>query len=285
MTRRLVDGSYITSMSFNHCSLKAKSHSGAPGALVNIAQSIIMNNQVFDLLVHPGENSTYTLQFRAPQFQCTVLRHNSTILLEEPQMPNYGLISLAYASTFPSPLAAKTLVYSMSKHNVKSITTERSLNFTKTYKAHMETVEYSCKPCSMLHEVYLSFPRGVRSTKHTTSDPGPILDPVDIYDGDVRGRTDRVIHIDLAASPQALEAWRQRLIAALPVTNGRAILDALGSVLEVAWYAESSTPGVEECNQTHAFDNGTTIHECMNISNETEPSGNNTIGKSHDALR
>ena len=50
-------------------------------ALANIAKSIVINGQIFTLPRSPEENSTYSLQFRAPQFSCSILDQRSSIHL------------------------------------------------------------------------------------------------------------------------------------------------------------------------------------------------------------
>jgi hypothetical protein len=227
--------------------------------LINIAKLITASNEVLDLLVHPGENSTYNLQFRAPQFRCTVSQHNSTIPMEygEVDSGQYRgpyLRYLAFSSTFstpasPTPMQAESLLYSASQYSLHSIIEKRSLNNT------------SCKPYSMLYDVTISFPRGVRTIEHNISDSKVLPIPKDVLDENVPKNWPPGLYLSTYAEPQALEEWRQRALALVPVFNEWAILDALGTVLDVAWY--SGAPGYSEgCIQKYAFENGTTIHVC-----------------------
>jgi hypothetical protein len=169
---------------------------GPPGVLRNIAQSIITNDQVFDLLPHSGEHSSLNLQFRAPQFQCTVLVYNHSVPFEHPSDGSRTLTNLTFESKWHSD---QHLLYSVMKHDAKSLTVKRSPDNETTYEANMETFAQSCKPNSMLYNVTISFPRSVRQIQHTLSDARPVPDPVDVYDIDSQS-----IQLDLPAEPQAL---------------------------------------------------------------------------------
>jgi hypothetical protein len=162
------------------------------------------------------------------------------------------------------------------KHDVKSLTVKRSPDNETTYEANMETFAQSCKPNSVLYNVTISFPRGVRQIQHTLSDARPVPDPVDVYDIDSQS-----IQLDLPAEPQALRTWNQKVLDALPVSNEWALLDALGSVLDAEWYADTVVPSPSECTQRDNSGDGTTIHECFDDSLPlgTSPSLNNTGGK------
>jgi hypothetical protein len=161
------------------------------------------------------------------------------------------------------------------KHDVQSLTVKRSPDNETTYEANMETFAQSCKPNSMLYNVTISFPRGVRQIQHTLSDARPVPDPVDVYDID-----SQYIELDLPAEPQTLRTWNQKVLAAIPVSNEWALLDALGSVLDAEWYTDSMVPSLSDCTQRDNSGDGTTTHECFSISLGTYPSGNNTSGKS-----
>jgi hypothetical protein len=260
--------------------LSTKPCRAPPRVLVNVAQSIIRNDQVFDLLVHPGENSTYNLQFRAPQFRCTVSQHNSTIPMEYTGNGlDLRLTTLAFLSQYLppwdplslqvlTPSHPETLSYSVLKHEIKGIIVKGSLDNATTYEALVEAVEHFCKPYSMLYDVNISFLHGVRTINHKTSDLKAVPSPAVIYDDVDELREWPGFYLKMPAEPLVLEQWRQRVIAALPVFNEWAILDALGLILNVAGYTESSLPKLPDCIQNNALHNGTTVHLCESESNE-----------------
>jgi hypothetical protein len=188
--------------------------------LTNIARSIITVNQVFDLLVHPGENSTYNMQFRAPQYQCTVSQRNRTIPLEHGTIPieptglstDIQTESILTGVNFSASYQSEAQLFSVSRGDFHNIITKHNLDNTTTYEALMEVTEQSCTPYSMLYNVDISFPRGIRTITHTISNPKTLPNMDNIYDKyDLRGPWG--IYLDFPAKPHALEEWHQRIIA------------------------------------------------------------------------
>jgi hypothetical protein len=255
---------------------------------------------VFDLLGSPGENSTYNLQFRAPQFQCTVSQHNFTIPVVDTlhyedggAITGEGLPFLAFSSKLSmptpkfsmsplwTPIQSESLLYSVSNSEVNNIIVKRSLDNTTTYEALVEVVEHICRPYSMLYNVNISFTRGGRTIEHTVSDPKAVPNPVDLYD-EYEDGYHWGIDLCIPAEPQALTEWRQRIFAALPVSNEWAILDALGNVLDVAWYREVFLykPDTHKCVQRNAFDNGTMTYICESVGSDDGTHKNSTDCKS-----
>jgi hypothetical protein len=256
--------------------------------LVNIARSIITNDQVFDLLVHPGENSTYNLQFRAPQFQCTVSQYDTNVPLE---YTDSVLVGPYFSSKLESPKSNETCVYTVSKYSIHNVTAKRSPDNTTTFEAPVQVIEQSCKPYSMLYDVKISFPRGIRMIEHKISDPKALPNAVDIYDEYVPDSDTWGINLTMSAEPLrelALAEWRQRIFAAFPISNEWAILDALGAVLDVVAYNRMwfATPP-DECIQQDAFGNGTTIHVCLGGEDYEEGAlnDNGTASKSRVPIR
>jgi hypothetical protein len=241
--------------------------------LINLAQSITTNNLIFDFFGHPDENSTFNMQFRAPQFQCTVSTYNHSIPLfdispvnEEPFMPY-----LEFTSKWGSSLWDAN-VYTVEKHSIKSITVKSSPDNSTTYAARVETFKQSCKTNSMLYNITISFPRGVRKIEHTLSDARPMPDPVDIYDNDGSMLSMKIS----TAEPEALKEWKHRVAAAMQISNEWALLDALGDVLTFDWY---SGAGIY-CEQSEISENSTFTQDCLPIGYDGNRLPNNTGGKS-----
>jgi hypothetical protein len=255
-----------------HAQLDIKGGRGTSQVLINIAKSIMTNDQVFDLLVHPGENSTYNMQFRAPQFRCSVSRRNTTMPLES--TIDEGLVHLAFSSKLGSPSQNETVMYSMSKYYIERVI-RRSLDNATTYEALLTTVDQSCTPYSMLNDVNISFPRGIRTIEHRVNDPRAIPGAVDIYNQ----HAPSVLNLSNPADTHAVEEWRQRIFTALPVSNEWALLDALGAALKAEWYWEFFG-GVSGCVQNDAFENSTKIEVCSGLFDAGGPLPNSTGCKS-----
>jgi hypothetical protein len=228
--------------------------------LVNVAQSILINNQVFDLLAHPGENSTFHLRFRGPQLRCTVSRSSGSIPLEYITQNNDderddALIGLVFVSKWdPEPL-----LYSVTQHQIGNYTIQRSPRTVTSYEAIVETTEQSCKAMSVLYAVEVTFPRGVRTIQYSLSDIKPLPGQKDILD------EDSGIHgIELVLPPKsgALEDWHQRVLAAIPISNEWTLLDALGSVLTGKFYEGSPRPFPGNCRKRNESNNDTEIQDC-----------------------
>jgi hypothetical protein len=265
-----------------HTLLETKPYRGTTGRLLNIARSVIMNDQVLDLLVHPGENSTFNLQFRAPQFHCNSSVYNHSYPLEDPwTRPDAFLRIPEFASEWPWPGSDKdVLKYTIRKHSIESITVKRRQDNIATYDAQLETFEQSCWPISMLYNVTISFPRGVRKIEHKLSDARAIPDPKDVYDHNLGylGEGNNSIYIALPAEPKALEEWNQKIRTVLPVSNEWVLLDALGTILAGNTFQntmipipdgemdrgcrESHSPDCLSCKHRETAENGTIIYDC-----------------------
>jgi hypothetical protein len=210
--------------------------------LVNIAQSIITSNQVFDLLAHPGENSTFHLRFRGPQLRCNVSQSSGSIPLEyaspEDDKKNVGLV-------FVSKWNSKSLSYSVTQHQVGGFTIQRSPRNVTSYEGIVETTEQSCEAISVLYAVEVTFPRGIRTIKYSLSDVRSLPKQNDLFEN-VAGIFPG-IGLVLPPEPQALEDWHQRILAAIPISNQWALLDALGSVLRGKFYEYFPRVSPDKC--------------------------------------
>jgi hypothetical protein len=206
-----------------HMPFETKPCRRTSGRLLNIARGIIMNDQVLDLLVHPGENSTFNLHFRGPQFRCNSSVYNHSRPLEDPWIDPMRLLQIPeFVSEWHSPNSDNHLLkYIIRKHSIESITVERRPDNTTTYNAQLETFEQSCWPRSMLYNVTISFPRGSRKIEHTLSDARAVPDPKDIYDHRLPyiDGGNNSIYMALPAEPKALKEWNQKILTALPVSN------------------------------------------------------------------
>jgi hypothetical protein len=228
--------------------------------LVNVAQSILINNQVFDLLAHPGENSTFHLRFRGPQLRCTVSRRNGSIPLEYRAQDNpYDTDDVLTGLVFASKWDWKSLLHSVTQHQIGNYTVQRSPRNVTSYKATVETTEQSCEAVSVLYAVEVTFPRGIRTIKHSLSDTKPLPKHKDILD-----KENGVPFIELVFPPEsrALEDWHKRIRAAIPISNEWALLDALGSLLEGKFYEASPRSSPYQCRKRNDKNNDTETKDC-----------------------
>jgi hypothetical protein len=217
---------------------------------------------VFDLLAHPGENSTFHLRFRGPQLRCTVSRSSGSIPLEYRTQDNDdeyddALTGLVFVSKWDS----QPLLYSVTQHQIGNYTIQRSPRNVTSYEAIVKTTEQSCKAMSVLYAVKVTFPRGVRTIQHSLSDIKPLPKKQDILD---EGTGFHGIGLVLPPESRALEDWHQRVLAAVPISNEWTLLDALGSVLTGKFYEGSPRPFPDYCRKRNESNNDTEIQDCWN---------------------
>jgi hypothetical protein len=227
--------------------------------LVNIAQSVITSNQVFDLLAHPGENSTFHLRFRGPQLRCTVSRRSGSIPLEYRTQGNEKHPDdVMTGSVFVSEWNSNSLFYSVTQHQIGNYTVQRSPRNVTSYEASVETTKQSCEAMSVLYAVDVTFPRGIRTIQHSLSDIRSLPKYNDIFDNDeIPG-----IGLAIPLESQALEDWHERILAAIPISNEWALLNALGSVLTGKFYEDSPRSSSDQCRKRNNSNNATEIQDC-----------------------
>jgi hypothetical protein len=199
--------------------------SGPRQSLSNVARSILINNQVFSSIASLGENSTYHLQFRGPQFRCTRVDHNVSVPIDG-MVYNDGLV-------FESKWESESLRYSIAQHWLRDA--------NETYY-DVQSMKQLCEPVSMLYDIEVSFPRGLRKIEHSCSDAEPVQNKSRILGPN--GESE----LTLPAEPQVLHDWNQMLIAALPIVNQWALLDAMGELLVGKYYDGSHYDRTEGCD-------------------------------------
>jgi hypothetical protein len=238
-----------------------------------IAKSVVINNQVFTLPVNTGENSTYNIQFRGPQLRCTgPSYYNNTSPLEDYAGQDFlrrmlstpGLVSKwDWDSRWFTGMQEAPL-YSITKHEPLTVTAWcPSINST-SFEILRATTELICKPYSVLYDVKVSFPRGIQTIQHTTSDIKP-LTLMREYCDSVNSTLGYASVVVVPADAQALEAWNRRLHILLPLATEWALLDALGATLEDTIH-ELGLPifldtrwGPRWCNESSIWTNGSTF--------------------------
>jgi hypothetical protein len=151
----------------------------------------------------------------------------------------------------------ESLLYSVTQHQIGNYTVQRGPRNATSHEASVETTEQSCEAMSVLYAVEVTFPHGIRTMQHSLSDIRSLPKQKDIFD-DVTGMPG--IGLVLPPEPQALEDWHRKILAAIPISNEWALLDALGSVLEGIFYEYSSPRLLDHCLK----ENRTDMQECWN---------------------
>ncbi|KAL5115718.1 hypothetical protein ACEQ8H_006430 [Pleosporales sp. CAS-2024a] len=253
-------------------------YGGASVSLINIAKSIVIHNQVFNLPVYSGENSTFNLQFRGPQLRCTSPPdYNNTYPLE--YHSGHALevedeISISSGSLRTPVFVSKwdhirdsldAPLYSITKHVPLNVTARRTPTNVTSFQVSRLTSEMTCKPESVLYNIKVSFPRGIQTIQHTTSDRR-MLSPITEYSnnsalfpralvGAVHSILMATLH--LPASAQSLQDFNHRMRVLFPIVTEWALLDALGVLLNDEIYTEHIiAPGNPFCTESGVSANG-----------------------------
>jgi len=195
-----------------------------------VANAIKFNNQMFTLPGHPGENSTYNLQFRGPHFECITSQYNITLRLD------YSPREDLKVPVFISAWDRERLTYSLRQHMIGNYALQHNPNGSLLWTAYSKRIEQICEAKSALYNVSITFPRGVQTVNYSLSEVKSALKQTDLLG------TDLEILIELPPGTQVLESWYQRLATAIPMSNEWAILDALGTLIEGTCTQQLSIP-------------------------------------------
>jgi hypothetical protein len=250
-------------------------YNAAGSALTNIAKSAIINNQVFDLPVHPGENSTYNLQFRGPQLRCTSLSYyNNTSPLEYYSPKEVGDLPSLVTPIFVSKWdwesrwhqdSQDAPLYTVATHEITNYTAQRTSKNETSFQGFGTTVEQSCKPYTVLYDVNVSFPRGIQTIQYSRSNLEKLASMMGYAHAfNISGVTMEILA--LPAEANVLQAWNDRMHTLLPLANQWALLDALGVSLEETIYVLEKgfnrQRGQTWCHLSSNSTNGTTFFNC-----------------------
>lgn len=233
--------------------------------MVNIARSIITGHEVFGLLVHPGENSTIGLQFRGPQFNCTVSQYNDSIPIEYRTLSKANLAhDVITGLVFASQWDSASLSYSVIQHRIGNYTVQISHENFISYKAFVEMTEQSCELMSVLYAVDITYPRGIQSFQYSLSDMRSLPKRKDVYNKLPKRFEDEGLWITQQPAPQVLQHWREEMLATWLNSNEWALGDALGSVLSGKFYEDSAPPSTKWCQKGKSPSNYTDTFDCWN---------------------
>jgi hypothetical protein len=204
-------------------------------AISNIAKRVMATNQVLSLPSYLGENSTYNIQFRAPQLRCNTTRYNSSIALQ------YDGSGFSHGGSTAPLLTARVFesswhlsdgnqrkrLFSVKRHRIMDYSFP--LPFPRgnaTYNASAEMEELHCQPYSMRYSLNITHLGGVQYTKHSIEDPKLLQFPENTAFGDKTAKEDmrNWPSLKFATDPQD---FIRRLSVMFPLCNELALLDAL----------------------------------------------------------
>jgi len=185
-----------------------------------IAQAIVFNNQMFTLPGHPGENSSYHLKFRGPQFRCTTKQYNSSVVIDYQQ--RVYLEVPMFATTWDQ----EQLLYSSKQYFISNYTVQGDPSNEIVGEANCRVEEQICIAYSVLYDVTITFPRGVQTVDYSFSGAKALPRKPDAMG------PKSALRLELPPKSQAYKDWYHELSTIIPNSNEWAILDALGALIE-----------------------------------------------------
>jgi hypothetical protein len=237
--------------------------SHARPALNNIAQSIMMGDRLLNTPSHTGEKSSYSLQFRAPQFQCNTSTSQDIMNLtsEDDSYPT------STGPNFMSSWSSYQSVYVVEKYVMRYIYASKRNQSRRVGVIDVQRLE--CRDVSALFDLHTTHPKGIQEIDRNITGmkalelpqhrigtgvsmpPAPYTNTSN-YGEDVRNLT--------------------KLVASkVPTMNEVALLDAFGRLAESksnqTCYARAKgsirpTSGSGDCRGHDILDDGTSILLC-----------------------
>ncbi|KZM24667.1 hypothetical protein ST47_g4146 [Ascochyta rabiei] len=139
-------------------------------ALVNTARTVLAAGQITSFPPSTGLNSTYRLNFRAPQMQCNTSEaiDDTFQLVSNSSDGRPAIFGLVYNS---SQTLGRSREMTATKRDILSFSTRYPYKVTSSITAVARTYETRCQPFSMKYDLNISYVNGLQDIKFSTSDP------------------------------------------------------------------------------------------------------------------
>jgi hypothetical protein len=223
----------------------------------------MMGDRLLNTPSHTGENSSYSLQFRAPQFQC-----NTSTSLEQLDLTNEDdAYPTATGPAFRSSWDSDESIFRVEKYLMKYIYTTQHNGSRHIGAVDVQRLE--CRGVSALLDLRITHPKGIQEIYRNTTDLRPLrlaqnriatgvsMPPAPYtntsnYGEDVRNFTEMVARL-------------------VPTMNEKSLLDSFGRLADgdsnQTCYAHARNsirrpPGGGECTEHGTLDNETAILLC-----------------------
>jgi hypothetical protein len=226
---------------------------GARPALANIAQSIMMGDRMLSSPSYTGENTTYRLKLRAPQFQCntTTSREERDLTEEDSQMH-----TLAFNSTWNRYHSILTI----EKHVVNHVYSLTSKENPDRFGA-IDVQRLSCKGQSTSFDLNVTHTKGTQSLNYAVSD----VEPLGYLQGEFstgvgmppRPYTNTTLYEKLS------EGFTRKVASYMPLMNDVALLDSLSRMVSSTANQSCNTQDASfTCTEDRKLANGSIIMHC-----------------------
>jgi hypothetical protein len=231
--------------------------------LTNIAQTILNYNPGYPSMSATGEDSSYSLEFRAPQFRCNVHRNESAERFTSP------FPWLVFESDFDD--ISDQPNFTVIRQTAKPWFTKSSDDEPSEVETILRTEELNCQPYSVRYKLNVTHPKGVQTFKYDIDDwkllPAPGADIPSYWTNNTlpsfrMNKTED----DMSVYPDEAKLFIQKVQQQLPSYNEWAILDSLMTHIRRE-KTQLITP--IECNERTKLDNGTSLFRCTQYQPDT----------------
>lgn len=208
---------------------------------------------MYSLASHTGTNSTYNLEFRAPQFHC----HNSTARQE---IPLKGFGHMVEGPGFVSTWDGDRLFrLSFKRYTIDSIYLSTTENLTYTGLVHVN--EMVCDPRSALFSLNITQTGDFQNITPIVTDPRTHSHTETKFNANVSWPPLPLTNASNWGEP--LRSFTQSVASYLPLMNEMALLDSLGSRMPMESSQSCRANAVNvTCTRNHVLDNGTAVLIC-----------------------
>ncbi|KAH7380144.1 hypothetical protein BKA66DRAFT_609988 [Pyrenochaeta sp. MPI-SDFR-AT-0127] len=194
--------------------------------LLTLAKLVLLSGEIIDMPSPEGQNSSYSLGFRAPQLSCQETITNSTV---------------------SGTLYDSRLVFNSTWNRESSLTITQTeqfgwypmANYTSplnaTFTFPIQTKALDCNPISVQYNVDISYVKGIRDIQYTRKDPQPLNFTDMAWYTFPWSETRKANITDVPVDTPEFKAWEAKVKEDISTWNMFALLDASMPSLEYNW--------------------------------------------------
>jgi hypothetical protein len=235
----------------------------------------MMGDRLLGTPSHTGENSSYLLQFRAPQFQC-----NTSISRENMNLPSdlgFSDNPTSVSPAFVSSWSFDQSIFSSKKYVVDYIYSTQMNGSERIGVVDIE--HFQCQGISALFDLRISHSNGIQVIERNISD----LTHLEYFDATISAEVSMppLPYTNTSDYGEDVRNIIQYVAERVPAMNEKALLDAFGILVESqsnqtcsGLSNNSSYPPRDGCLEPSKLENGTSIFLCdWNCTNDLEAQG------------
>ncbi|KAH7130187.1 hypothetical protein B0J11DRAFT_430405 [Dendryphion nanum] len=248
---RADEGEHMYSAAVTATFANVYSRAGHP--LKNIAKSVFNVGQISGLPINTGENSSYTMSFRAPQFSCQNKTYNATILIGKEDIYHRFPRTRLTPTMFRSHYNSTSGYYFLQRQWMTEFSQmgNPAQNLSDPIEMMVKVMELNCKPHSALYDVKISYLSGVEKIDHTIGDFQSLSIPRVswTYDlNDSQSWPNSKNESNILSYPPKLQEFIQTTMKNIHIFNQVVILDTIGGLITHQWKDTFTLDDWNKCN-------------------------------------